>query len=33
MFTKNESKELIEVLTYVGDNLGPKINELALKVV
>lgn len=33
MFTKNESNELIEVLKYVGDNLGPQINELAVKIV
>lgn len=33
MFTKNESNELIEVLKYVGDNLGPQINTLAVKIV
>ena len=33
MFTKNETKELIEVLTYVGDNLGPQIETLAKEIV
>lgn len=32
MFTKQETQELIEVLTYVGDNLGPQINTLAIKI-
>ena len=32
MFTKQETQELIEVLTYVGDNLGPQINTLAAKI-
>ncbi len=33
MFTKKETQELIEVLTYVGDNLGPQIEELAKKTI
>ena len=33
MFTKNEAKELIEILTYVGDNLGPQIETLAKEIV
>lgn len=33
MFTKNEAKELIEILTYVGDNLGPRIETLAKEIV
>ena len=33
MFTKNEAKELIETLTYVGDNLGPQIETLAKEIV
>ena len=33
MFTKKETQELIEVLTYVGDNLGPRIETLAKKTI
>lgn len=33
MFTKQETQELIEVLTYVGDNLGPQIEMLAKKTI
>ena len=33
MFTKNEAKELIEVLSYVGDNLGPQIELLSREVI
>ncbi len=33
MFTKNEAKELIEVLTYVGDNLDHQIETLAKEIV
>ena len=33
MFTKQQTKELIEVLTYVGENLGPQIDKLAAEVV
>ncbi len=33
MFTKNETKELIETLTYVGDNLGPQIETLAKEII
>ena len=33
MFTKNEAKELIEILTYVGDNLGPQIETLSKEIV
>ena len=33
MFTKKETQELIEVLTYVGDNLGSQIETLAKKIV
>ena len=33
MFTKQETQELIQVLTYVGDNLGPQIEELAKKII
>ena len=32
MFTKKETQELIEVLTYVGDNLGPQIETLAQQI-
>ena len=33
MFTKQETQELIQVLTYVGDNLGPQIETLAQKII
>jgi len=33
MFTKKETQELIQVLTYVGDNLGPQIETLAKKTI
>ena len=33
MFTKKETEELIQVLTYVGDNLGPQIEMLAKKTI
>jgi len=33
MFTKNEAKELIETLTYVGENLGLQIEVLAAEIV
>ena len=33
MFTQNEAKELIETLTYVGDNLGTQIETLAKEIV
>lgn len=32
MFTKQETQELIQVLTYVGDNLGPQIEILAKQI-
>lgn len=32
MFTKQEAAELIEVVRYVGDNLGPQVDELAKKI-
>lgn len=33
MFTKQEAQELIEVVTYVGDNLGPQVDQLAAEIV
>ena len=33
MFTKKETEELIQVLTYVGDNLGSQIETLAQKTI
>ena len=33
MFTKNEAKELIETLTYVGEYLSPQIEVLASQIV
>ena len=33
MFTKQEAQELIQVLTYVGDNLGPQIETLSQKII
>ena len=33
MFTKNEARELIETLTYVGETLGPQIEILAKEII
>lgn len=33
MFIKQGVKELIETLTYVGDNLGPQVEELSAQIV
>lgn len=33
MFTKNETQELIKTLQWVGDNLGPQIDELAQRII
>lgn len=33
MFTKQEAKELIETLTYVGEYLGPQVEKLAAEIV
>lgn len=33
MFTKQEAQELIEVVKYVGDNLGPQVDRLAQEIV
>ena len=33
MFTKQEAQELIEVVRYVGDNLGPQVDRLAQEIV